>query len=181
MLTSTRKIDPWLRAFIGTTLVAALAQLLLSSGDAFTARPLERIISSVGVASVYACYMAGRYFGTNKAKAAQGVFLACGLFIIVLSSLRMVDRELAEYFVSAQIILHVALSLMFIGINAGLSGVMAMNILRVRSGRTAGILEIISGLAITLMMLSVLFPWAHEIHAPICAIVAAVCQLSARR
>ncbi|MFM8771835.1 MAG: hypothetical protein ACKOE4_07435 [Candidatus Kapaibacterium sp.] len=179
MLTSTRGVDPWLRVFIGATLVAALVQLLLSNGDAFTARPLERIISSVGVASVYACYMAGRFFGANKAKAAQGVFMACGLFIILLSSLRMVDRELAEYFVSAQIILHVALSLMFMGINGGLSGAMAMNILRVRSGRRAGMLEIISGLSITMMMLSELFPWPQEIHAPVCAIIAAASQVIA--
>lgn len=180
MLTSTRRIDSWLRAFIGATLVAALVQLALSSSDPFTARPLERILSSVGVACVYACYMAGRFFGANKAKAAQGVFIACGLFIMVLSGLRMVDRELAEYFVSAQIILHVALSLMFMGINGGLSAAMAMNILRVRSGRRRGILELASGLAITLMMLSELFPWPHEVHAPVCAIIAAICQVVAK-
>lgn len=179
MLTSTRRIDPWLRAFIGGTLVAALVQLALSGADPFTARPLERILSSVGVASVYACYLASRYFGANKAKAAQGVFIACGFFIIGLSALRMADRELAEYFVSAQIIMHVALSLMFILINAGLSGAMAMNILRVPSGRRKGILEIASGIAITLMMLSELFPWPHEIHAPACAILVAICQVVA--
>lgn len=179
MLASARRIDPWLRAFVGATLVAALVQLALSASDSFTARPLERILSSVGVACVYACYMAGRYFGANKAKAAQGVFIACGLFIVGLSALRMTDRELAEYFVSAQIILYVSLSLMFILVNAGLSGAMAMNILRVRSGRRRGILELASGLAITLMMLSELFPWPHEIHAPVCAVVAAICQVAA--
>lgn len=180
MLTSTRTVDPWLRAFVGATLVAALVQLALSASDPFTARPLERILSSVGVASIYACYMAGRYFGTNKAKAAQGVFIACGLFIVGLSALRMTDRELAEYFVSAQIILYVSLSLMFILVNAGLSGALAMNILRVRSGRRRGILELASGLAITLMMLSEPFPWPHEIHAPVCAIIAAICQVVAK-
>lgn len=180
MLTSTPRIDPWLRAFVGSTLVAALVQLALSASDSFTARPLERILSSVGVASVYACYLASRFFGANRAKAAQGVFLACGLFIIGLSGLRMVDRELAEYFVSAQIILHLSLSLLFLAINAGLSVLMAMNFLRVRSGRQKGLLEIASGLAITLMMLSELFPWPHEIHAPVCAIIAAICQVVAK-
>ena len=181
MLTSTRKVDPWLRAFIGATLLAALAQLLLSHGDSFTARPLERILSSVGVATVYACYMAGRYFGTNKAKAAQGVFIACGLFIVGLSALRMADRELAVCFVSAQIILHLSLSLLFLAINAGLSALMAMNFLRVPSGLRKGILEIASGVAVTLMLLSEIFPWPHEIHAPACAVIAAACQLIARR
>lgn len=180
MLTSTRRIDPWLRAFVGATLVAALVQLALSASDPFTARPLERILSSVGVASVYACYLARRFFGANRAKAAQGVFLASGLFIIGLSGLRMVDRELAEYLVSAQIILHLSLSLLFLAINAGLSVLMAMNFLRVRSGRQKGLLEIVSGLAIALMMLSELFPWPHEIHAPVCAIIAAICQVIAK-
>ena len=180
MLTTVR-VDPWLRAFVGTTFVAAVVQLILSNGDTFTARPFERIFSSVGVASVYACYMAGRYFGTNKAKAAQGVFLFCGLFALLLSGARMADTALAEYLVSAQILVHVALSMMFIGINAGLSGALAMNILRVRSGRRSGILEILSGISVSLMMLSVLFPWPHEIHAPACALITAVCQLLARR
>ncbi|MEN9281604.1 MAG: hypothetical protein RL594_539 [Bacteroidota bacterium] len=180
MLTSSRTVNPWLRAFIGMTLVAAIIQIPLSNGDPFTARPFERIFSSVVVACVYACYMAGRFFGTNKAKAAQGVLMACGLFMLVLSGLRMADRELAEYFVSAQVILHLALSLMFIFINAGFSGVMAMNFLRVRSGRRRGVLEITSGTAITLMMLSELFPWSHEIHAPVCAIIAAICQVVAK-
>lgn len=179
MLTFSRTVHPWLRAFIGVALVAAIVQIPLSEGDPFTARPFERILSSVVVACVYACYMAGRFFGTNKAKAAQGVLMACGLFMIVLSGLRMADRELAEYFVSAQIMLHLALSLMFIGINAAFSGVMAMNFLRVRSGRRRGILEIVSGSAITLMMLSELFPWPHEIHAPVCAIIAAASQVIA--
>ncbi|HBB26251.1 MAG TPA: hypothetical protein DCZ59_08305 [Bacteroidetes bacterium] len=179
MLAPSQRIDPWLRIFVVTTLIAALTQLALSGGDGFTARPFERIFSSVGVACVYACYMAGRYFGANKAKAAQGVFLACGIFILGLSALRMADRELAEYLVTAQIIMHVALSMAFIGINLGLSGIMAMNILRVPSGRRRGILEIISGLAVTLMMLSVLFPWPQEIHAPVCAIIVAVCQIVA--
>jgi hypothetical protein len=181
MLTSARTTDPWLRAFIVVTFLAALMQLVLSGGEAFTARPLERILSSVGVACVYACYMAGRFFGTNRAKAAQGVFIACGLFIVGLSALRMTDRELAEYFVSAQIILHLSLSLLFLAINAGLSALMAMNFLRVPSGRRKGILEIASGLAITLMLVSELFPWPHEIHAPVCALIAASCQLIARR
>lgn len=180
MLTRAKHVDPWLRIFVATTLVAALTQLALSGSDGFTARPFERIFSSVGVACVYACYMAGRYFGANKAKAVQGVFLACGIFILGLSALRMADREMSEYLVTAQIIMHVALSMLFIGINLGLSGIMAMNILRVRSGRLRGTLEIISGLAITLMMLSVLFPWPQEIHAPVCAIVAAACQVIAK-
>jgi hypothetical protein len=181
MLTRSQDINPWLRIFVATVLVAALSQLALSGGNGFTARPFERIFSSVGVACVYACYMAGRYFGANKAKAAQGVFLACGVFILGLSALRMADQEMAEYLVSAQIIMHVALSMAFIGINLGLSSILAMNILRVPSGRRRGVLEIISGLAITLMMLSVLFPWPHEIHAPVCAMITAVCQLLARR
>lgn len=92
----------------------------------------------------------------------------------------MVDRELAEYLVSAQIILHLSLSLLFLAINAGLSVLMAMNFLRVRSGRQKGLLEIVSGLAIALMMLSELFPWPHEIHAPVCAIIAAICQVIAK-
>lgn len=179
MLTSMQRTDPWLRIFIGLTLVAAVVQLFSSSLDRFTFQPFERILSSVGVASIYACYLAGRFFGTNKAKAAQGVFMASGFFAIALSALRMADKELSLYLVAAQLIIHVGLSMMFLLINGGISTVMAMNFLRVRSGRRKGILEIASGLAISLMMLSVLFPWPHEIHAPVCAMIAAVCQVIA--
>lgn len=179
MLVSTQRTDPWLRIFIGMTLLSAIVALASASLDRFTYQPLSRIFSSVGVASVYACYLAGRYFGANKAKAAQGVFIASGLFALLLSLLRVVDSELATYLVAAQVVIHVGLSMMFLMINGALSTIMAMNILRVPSGRRRGLLEIIAGIAVSLMLLSVLFPWPHEIHAPVCAVIVAVCQMIA--
>ncbi|MEY2719806.1 MAG: hypothetical protein RLZZ273_1172 [Bacteroidota bacterium] len=174
-----KKLDVWVWRY-------ALA-VVAGGGASFAAIALEidpllqlgRVILITGSGAMYACYQASKFFGTQSAKMVQGVFLACFVFLLLISAGRLFGGSISQDLAVVQLIGFMGFGYLFPAAILGFAGLMASNYMRVPSGRIRGIREIAAALAASLMAFGGFFHWLPEVHALVCALVVMILVLTA--
>lgn len=168
------RLDPWMWRFVITVVIGAIASLAAIYTHIDPLLQLGRVIMTIGGGAMYTCYVADRFFGTQGAKMLQGVFLACFLLLLLISSARLAGGSIAQDLAVVQLIGYMGLSMLFPVSIFGFSGLMASNYMRVRSARMRGIRELVAAVAVSLMMYSGFFHWSPEITSLACAAIAVI-------
>lgn len=169
-----KRLDPWMWRFVIAVISGAGLSITAVMMQVDPLLQLGRVMMTIGGGAMYTCYVADRFFGTQGAKMLQGVFLACLLLLLLISSARLFGGSISQDLAVVQLIGYMGLSMLFPISIFGFSGLMASNYMRVRSGRIRGIRELIAAALVSLMMYSGFFHWSPEITALVCAALVVV-------
>lgn len=169
-----KRLDPWMWRFVVAVVIGAGLSIAAVMMQVDPLLQLGRVMMTIGGGAMYTCYVADRFFGTQGAKMLQGVFLACLLLLLLISTARLVGGSISQDLAVVQLIGYMGLSMLFPISIFGFSGLMASNYMRVRSGRIRGIRELVAAALVSLMMYSGFFHWSPEITALVCAVLVVV-------
>lgn len=166
-----KKLDVWVWRYALAVAAGAAVSLFAIAFEIDPLLQVGRVILITGSGAMYACYQASKFFGTQSAKMVQGVFLACFLFLMLISGARLFGGSVSQDLAVVQLIGFMAMGYLFPAAILGFAGLMASNYMRVPSGRVRGIREIATALVVSLTPFSGFFHWSPEIYALICALV----------
>lgn len=169
-----KRLDPWIWRFVIAVVTGALLSIAAVMTEVDPLRQLGLVVMTIGGGAMYTCHVADRFFGTQGAKMVQGVFLACFLLLLLISSARLFGGSISQDLAVVQLIGYMGLSMLFPISIFGFSGLMASNYMRVRSGRIRGIRELVAAALVCLMMYSGFFRWSPEITSFVCAALVVV-------
>jgi len=166
------KLDNWVWRYALAVAAGSVTSLAAIALEIDPLLQVGRVVLITGSGAMYACYQASKFFGTQSAKMVQGVFLACFMFLLLISAGRLAGGTISQDLAVVQLIGFMALGYLFPAAILGFAGLMASNYMRVPSARMRGVREIATALAVSLSAFSGFFHWSPEIHALICALVA---------
>ncbi len=169
-----KRLDPWMWRFVSVVVAGAVLSIAAVIMEIDPLLQLGRVVMTIGGGAMYSCYVADRFFGMQGAKMLQGVFLACFLLLLLISSARLFGGSIAQDLAVVQLIGYMGLSMLYPVSIFGFSGLMASNYMRVRSGRMRGLRELMAAALVSLMMYSGFFHWSPEITSLVCAALVVV-------
>ena len=135
-----RAFDVWYLALMATA-VGGLLCTLFGQGNADLLRAGD-VILKTGPATFFACHLAVRYFDVQRSRLLRWVMIGAFTLLTATLILEIIDHSMFVSLIVLQVILLVAEQIGLAIACIGLTLPMAMNSLRVESGRMRGYIDI---------------------------------------